>query len=155
MDPSELRRVELLHSHSTDKPRERFILNFKKCGIKVSKSFWSSLLVAHFPSVLYGLALKNGGSLDGRYVQNNKVAIASLFGVVSTIFRQNFKEGDVVRYLWLIDKINSPKIKTETSKTRPSDDFCEELKAVRDASAAIRIENDRLRRPTSIKRGVS
>lgn len=111
--------------------------------------------MAHFPSVLYGPALKNGGSLDGRYVQNNKVAIASLFGVVSTIFRQKFEEGEVVRYLWLIDKINSPKIKTETSKTRPSDDFCEELKAVRDASAAIRIENDRLRRPTSIKRGVS
>ena len=89
--------------------------------------------------------LKNGGGLDGGYVQKNKVAIASLFGVVSAIFRQKFREGEVMKYLWLIDKINSLKIKTETSKTRPSDDFREELKAARDASAAIRIENDRLK----------
>lgn len=109
--------------------------------------------MAHFPSKFSTVQLsdlKNGRSLDGRYVQNNKVAIAFLFRVVSAIFRQKFKEGKVMKYLWSIDKINSLKIKTETSKTskrpaKPSDDFREELKAARDASAAIRIENDRLK----------
>ena len=58
--------------------------------------------------------LKNGGSLDGRHFQDSKVAIASLFGVVSAILRQKFKEGEAAKYRWLVDAINSLKIgKTE------------------------------------------
>ena len=90
MHPFELRRVELLHSPSTDEARQWFILSFKVCDVRVSKFFSSCPLVAHFPSEFFTVQLsdlKNGGSLDGRYVQNNAVAIASLFGVVSAILR--------------------------------------------------------------------
>lgn len=90
MHPFELRRVELLHSPSTDEARQGFILSFKVCDVRVSKFFSSCPLVAHFPSEFFTVQLsdlKNGGSLDGQYVQNNEVAIASLFGVVSAILR--------------------------------------------------------------------
>lgn len=90
MHPFELRRVELLHSPSTDEARQWFILSFKVCDVRVSKIFSSCPLVAHFPSEFFTVQLsdlKNGGSLDGQYVQNNEVAIASLFGVVSAILR--------------------------------------------------------------------
>ena len=90
MHPFELRRVELLHSPSTDEARQWFILSFKVCDLRVSKFFSSCPLVAHFPSEFFTVQLsdlKNGGSLDGQYVQNNEVAIASLFGVVSAILR--------------------------------------------------------------------
>ena len=90
MHPFELRRVELLHSPSTDEARQWFILSFKVCDVRVSKFFSSFPLVAHFPSEFFTVQLpdlKNGGSLDGQYVQNNEVAIASLFGVVSAILR--------------------------------------------------------------------
>ena len=90
MHPFELRRVELLHSPSTDEARQWFILSFKVCDVRVSKFFSSCPLVAHFPSEFFTVQLsdlKNGGILDGRYVQNNAVAIASLFGVVSGILR--------------------------------------------------------------------
>lgn len=90
MHPFELRRVELLHSPSTDEARRWFILSFKVCDVRVSKFFSSCPLVAHFPSEFFTVQLsdlKNGGSLDGRYVQNNAVAIASLFGVVSAILQ--------------------------------------------------------------------
>lgn len=90
MHPFELRRVELLHSPSTDEARQWFILSFKVCDVRVSKFFSSCPLVAHFPSEFFTVQLsdlKNGGSLDGQYVQNNEVAIASLFGVVSAILR--------------------------------------------------------------------
>ena len=90
MHPFELRRVELLHSPSTDEARQWFILSFKVCDLRVSKFFSSCPLVAHFPSEFFTVQLsdlKNGGILDGRYVQNNAVAIASLFGVVSGILR--------------------------------------------------------------------
>ena len=90
MHPFELRRVELLHSPSTDETRQWFILSFKVCDVRVSIFFSSCPLVAHFPSEFFTVQLsdlKNGGSLDGQYVQNNEVAIASLFGVVSAILR--------------------------------------------------------------------
>lgn len=90
MHPFELRRVELLHSPSTDEARQWFILSFKVCDLRVSKFFSSCPLVAHFPSEFFTVQLsdlKNGGSLDGRYVQNKAVAIASLFAVVSAILR--------------------------------------------------------------------
>ena len=90
MDPLEFRRVELLRSPSTDEARQWFILSFKVCGVRVSKFLSSCPLVAHFPSEFFTVQLsdlKNGGSLDGQYVQNNEVAIASLFGVVSAILR--------------------------------------------------------------------
>lgn len=90
MHPFELRRVELLHSPSTDEARQWFILSFKVCDLRVSKFFSSCPLVAHFPSEFFTVQLsdlKNGGSLDGRYVQNKAVAIASLFGVVSAILQ--------------------------------------------------------------------
>lgn len=90
MHPFELRRVELLHSPSTDEARQWFILSFKVCDVRVSKFFSSCPLVAHFPSEFFTVQLsdlKNGGSLDGQYVQNNELAIASLFGVVSAILR--------------------------------------------------------------------
>ena len=90
MHPFELRRVELLHSPSTDEARQWFILSFKVCDLRVSKFFSSCPLVAHFPSEFFTVQLsdlKNGGSLDGRYVQNKAVVIASLFGVVSAILR--------------------------------------------------------------------
>lgn len=148
MDSFELRRVELLHSLTTDEARQWFVLNFKICGVGVRKFFSSSPLVAHFPSefcIVRLSDLKNGGSLDGRYVQNNEVAIASLFGVVSAILRQKLKEGEMAKHRWLIDKINSLKIGTETCTSLPSDDSREELKVARDASAAIEIENNRLK----------
>ena len=107
MHPFELRRVELLHSPSTDEARQWFILSFKVCDVRVSKFFSSCPLVAHFPSEFFTVQLsdlKNGGSLD---VQNNAVAVASLFGVVSAILRKKFKEGELAKYRWLIDKINS------------------------------------------------
>lgn len=90
MYPFELGRVELLHSPSTDEASQWFILSFKVCDVRVSKFFSSCPLVAHFPSEFFTVQLsdlKNGGILDGRYVQNNAVAIASLFGVVSAILR--------------------------------------------------------------------
>ena len=90
MHPFELRRVELLHSPSTDEARQWFILSFKVCDLRVSKFFSSCPLVAHFPSEFFTVQLsdlKNSGSLDGRYVQNKAVAIASLFAVVSAILR--------------------------------------------------------------------
>ena len=117
MDPFELGRVELLHYPSTDKKRQWFVLNVKICGVRVSKFLSSSPLVARFPSEFSTVQLsdlKNGGSLDGRYVQDNKVAIASLSRVVSAILRQKFKEGEVAKYRWLIDAINSLEIGTET-----------------------------------------
>ena len=117
MDPFELRRVELLHSPSTDEKRQWFVLNVKICGVRVSKFLSSSPLVARFPSEFSTVQLsdlRNGGSLDGRYVQDNKVAIASLSGVVSAILQQKFKEGEVEKYRWLIDAINSLEIGTET-----------------------------------------
>ena len=103
MEPFELGRVELLHSHSTDEKRQWFVLTVKICGVRISKFLSSSPLVARFPSEFSTVQLsdlKNGGSLDGRYVQDNKVAIASLSGVVSAILRQKFKEGEVAKYRW-------------------------------------------------------
>lgn len=58
MHPFELRRVELLHSPSTDEARQWFILSFKVCDVRVSKFFSSCPLVAHFPSeFFYGPAI--------------------------------------------------------------------------------------------------
>ena len=113
MDPFELGRVELLHSPSTDKKRQWFVLNVKICGVRIRQpvSGTFSKRVFHGPAARIW---KNGGSWHGRYVQDNKVAIASLAGVVSAILRQKFKEGEVAKYRWLIDAINALEIGTET-----------------------------------------
>ena len=59
MDPFELGRVELLHSPSTDEKRQWFVLNVKVCGVRISKCLSSTVQLSD---------LKNGGSLDRRYV---------------------------------------------------------------------------------------
>ena len=60
------------------------------------------------------------------------MTIASLFGVVSAVLRQKFKEGEAAKYRWLVDAINSLKIgKTEV--------------AACDTASAIERENERLK----------
>ena len=160
MDPFELRRVELLHTSSdADKSRSSkqwYVLDAKICGGYVSKFLSSSPLVLNFPSEFTSVQrseLKNGGILDDRHFQDSKVAIASLFGVVSAILRQKFKEGEAAKYRWLVDAINSLKIgKTEVETSdidiRPESsgtDLRDQLKAACDAASAIERENDRLK----------
>ena len=160
MDSFELRRVELLHSSSdADKSRSSkqwYVLDAKICGGYVSKFLSSSPLVLNFPSEFTSVQrseLKNGGILDDRHFQDSKVAIASLFGVVSAILRQKFKEGEAAKYRWLVDAINSLKIgKTEVETSdidiRPESsgtDLRDQLKAACDAASAIERENDRLK----------
>ena len=97
--------------------------------------------------------LKNGESLDGRHFQDSQVAIASLFGVVSAVLRQKFKEGEAGKYRWLVDAINSLKIgknEVETSDIdiRPESsgtDLRDQLKAACDTASAIEREKDRLK----------
>ena len=117
MGPFELWRVELLHSSSdADKSRSSkqwYVLDAKICGGYVSKFLSSSPLVLNFPSEFTSVQrseLKNGGILDDRHFQDSKVAIASLFGVVSAILRQKFKEREAAKYRLLVDAINSLKI---------------------------------------------
>ena len=70
------------------------------------------------------IPLKNGGSLDGRHFQDSEVAIASLFGAVSAILRQKFKEREAAKYRWLVDAINSLKIgKTEMETSQATSTF--------------------------------
>ena len=160
MDPFELRRVELLHSSSdADKSRSSkqwYVLDAKICGGYVSKFLSSSPLVLNFPIEFTSVQrseLKNGGILDDRHFQDSKVAIASLFGVVSAILRQKFKEGEAAKYRWLVDAINSLKIgKTEVETSdidiRPESsgtDLRDQLKAACDTASAIERENDRLK----------
>ena len=125
MDPSELRRVELLHFPSdAGESRQWYVLDAKICGVKPNKFLSSSPLVRNFPGEFTTVQLselKNGGSFDRRHIQDSKVAIATLFGVVSAILRQKFKEGEAEQYRWLVDAINLLKIgkvETETSDIR-------------------------------------
>lgn len=150
MEAFELRRAELLHSTATLASRQWFVLNAKICGIKVGKFLSTSPLVATFPSEFSTVQLtdlKNGGSLDRRCLQENRVAIASLFGVVAAILRQKFKEGEEAKYIWLIDAINSLSIGTEPDEIRAasSDIFREELKAASDATTDVEKKNDQLK----------
>ena len=155
MDPSELRRVELLHSPSdTDESRQWYVLDAKICGVKPNTFLSSSPLVRNFPGEFTTVQLselKNGGSFDRRHIQHSKVAIATLFGVVSAILRQKFKEGKAEQYRWLVDAINSLKIgklETETSDIRLESsgaDFRDQLKAASDVASAIERENEGLK----------
>ena len=157
MDPSELRRVELLHSPSdADESRQWYVLDAKICGVKPNKFLSSSPLVRNFPgefTMVQLSELKNGGSFDRRHIQDSEVAIATLFGVVSAIVRQKFKEGEAEQYQWLVDAINSLKIgkvETETSDIRLESsasgaDFRDLLKAASDVASAIERENERLK----------
>lgn len=65
-------------------------LKFQGMWRKGQQIFFKLPVSGTFPSEFFTVQLsdlKNGGSLDGRYVQNNAVAIASLFGVVSAILQ--------------------------------------------------------------------
>ena len=81
------------------------------------------------------------------------MAITCLFGVVSAVLRQKFKEGEAAKYRWLVDAINSLKIgKTEVETSdidiRPESseaDLRDPLKAACDTASAIERENDRLK----------
>ena len=157
MDPSELRMVELLHSPSDgDESKQWYVLDAKICGVKPNKFLSSSPLVRNFPGEFTTVQLSeltNGGSFDRRHIQDSKVAIATLFGVVSAIVRQKFKEGEAEQYQWLVDAINSLKIgkvETETSDIRLESsasgaDFRDQLKAASDVASAIERENERLK----------
>ena len=104
MDAFELRSAELLHSTTTSDSKNWFVLNEKICGVRVGKFISNSPLVANFPTEFATVQLsdlKNGGNFDRRGVQqqNEKVAIASSFGVVSSILRQKFKGQEIDKYL--------------------------------------------------------
>ena len=123
MDPFELRRVVLLHSPSTDKTRQWFLLNVKICGVRGSKFLSSSLLVASFPSEFFTvqLSVQFGWSINDR--------IQDIASPDLELFLPSVSEGEVAKYRWLIDAINSLEIGTETGQIRPasSDAFREEL----------------------------
>ena len=72
-------------------------LNGKICGaLSFGKRMSRSPLVANFPMEFALVPLenfKNGGSFDRPSIlQDNRVAIASSFGVISAILRQKFKK---------------------------------------------------------------
>ena len=151
------------HSSSdADKSRSSkqwYVLDAKICGGYVSKFLSSSPLVLNFASEFTSLQrsdLKHGGSFD-----DNKVAIASLFGVVSAILRQKFKEREAGKYRWLVDAINSLKIgktdmETSAIDIRPEScwtDLRDQLKAACDAASAIERENDPLKAHLAKPRG--
>ncbi|XP_068684801.1 uncharacterized protein [Montipora foliosa] len=80
----------------------------------------SSPLVANFPTEFALVPLesfKNGGSFDPRSIlEDNKVAIASLFGVISAILRQKIKEGEIEKYAWIVNVLNSVQIDSKPDK---------------------------------------
>ena len=154
MGPFELWRVELLHSSSdADKSRSSkqwYVLDAKICGGYVSKFLSSSPLVLNFPSEFTSVQrseLKNGGILDDRHFQDSKVAIASLFGVVSAILRQKFKEREAAKYRLLVDAINSLKIGRTEMETSDIDILPESsgTDLLPPSSSAIEREKDRLK----------
>lgn len=122
MESFELRRAELLHSSITN-GRQWFPLNRKICGaLRVAKFMSSSSLVANFP-VEFALvpleSVKNGGSFDRRLMlEGNRVAIASRFGVICAILRQKINEGEIGKYAWIVNALNSIQIDSETDEVQ-------------------------------------
>lgn len=149
MESFELRRTELLHSSITN-GRQWFPLNRKICGaLRVAKFMSSSSLVANFP-VEFALvpleSVKNGGSFDRRLMlEGNRVAIASPFGVICAILRQKINEGEIGKYAWIVNALNSIQIDSETDEVQAAIDPVEELKAATDLIAIIRKENNQLK----------
>ena len=108
MEAFEIHRVEL-----SDSSREWFLLNSSICGVHPSRFMSRNPLVAKFPSEFATIKvedIKNGGHLDRRSGKGDKLAVATVFGVVCAILRKNFKEAEGESYSWLVDAINSLKI---------------------------------------------
>ena len=108
MEAFDIHRVEL-----SDSSREWFLLNSSICGVHPSRFMSRNPLVAKFPSEFATIKvedIKNGGLLDRRAGKADKLAVASVFGVVCAILRKNFKEEEGESYAWLVDAINSLKI---------------------------------------------
>lgn len=152
MQSFELRRAELLHSSITN-GRQWFPVKRKICGaLSVAKFMSSSSLVANFPMEFALVPLesvKNGGSFDQRLMlEGNRVAIASPFGVICAILRQKINEGEIGKYAWIVNALNSIQIDSETDEVQAASsaiDPAEELKAATDLIAIIRRENDQLK----------
>lgn len=152
MQSFELRRAQLLHSSITN-GRQWFPLNRKICGaLSVAKFMSNSPLVANFPMEFALVPLesvKNGGSFDRRLIlEGNRVAIASPFGVICAILRQKINEGEIGKYAWIVNALNSIQIDSETDEVQAASsaiDPAEELKAATDLIAIIRKENDQLK----------
>ena len=108
MEAFDIHRVEL-----SDSSREWFLLNSSICGVHPSRFMSRKPLLAKFPSEFATIKvedIKNGGLLDRRSGKGGKLAVASVFGVVCSILRKNFKEKEGDSYAWLVDAINSLKI---------------------------------------------
>ena len=94
-------------------------------------------------------SVKNAGSFDRRLIlEGNRVAIASPFGVIWTILRQKINEGEIGKYAWIVNALNSIQIDSETDEVQAASsaiDPAEELKAATDLIAIIRKENDQLK----------
>ena len=154
MDAFELRSAELLHSTTTSDSKNWFVLNEKICGVRVGKFISNSPLLANFPTEFATVQLsdlKNGGNFDRRGVQqqNEKVAIASSFGIVSSILRQKFKGQEIDKYLWLVKAINSLNFETESTEIEDhghpaaSSDVSEEHKSVEEKNMQLEADLER------------
>ena len=75
-------------------------------------------------------------------------AIASPFGVICAILRHKINEGEIGKYAWIVNALNSIQIDSETDEVQAASsaiDPVEELKAATDLIAIIRKENDQLK----------